>query len=153
MFSRSIDLRYRRQTHDVNVPVGEIIDEAAMTDVVERFELRYEEIHGPGTGYRPAGIEATTVRLRATMPGIATPQTADAHQRETVPEAPRRRDVYFDGWCPEVPVHEASELAAGALVGGPALLEWPTTTLVVHPGQQARMLPGGHARLTFVRGA
>jgi N-methylhydantoinase A/oxoprolinase/acetone carboxylase beta subunit len=60
-----------------------------------------------------------------------------------------QRDVYFDGWCPDVPVYDAEDLAAGTVIAGPALLEWPTTMLVVHPGQLASIVPGGHARLTF----
>ena len=150
-FTRSIDLRYRRQTHSVEVPVGEVIDEAGLADVVERFEHRYEEIHGAGTGYRPAGIEATTVRLYATIPGTAATSAPAAHSQQTVPKPARHRDVYFDGWCRDVPVYQAEGLATSGVIGGPALLEWPTTTLVVHPGQQATILPTGQARLTFAR--
>jgi N-methylhydantoinase A len=150
---RSIDLRYRRQTHDVEVDLGDVIDEDSLADVVERFERRYEEIHGRGTGYREAGIEATTVRVYATLPSYdqinagATPNAPAS----TSFEPTRQRDVYFDGWCRDVPIHDAETLASGSTLSGPALLEWRTTTLVVHPHQEVEILPGGHARLTFSR--
>ena len=60
---RAIDLRYRRQTHHVTVPMDGVVDEDMLADTVRRFERRYEELHGPGTGYAAAGIEATSVRL------------------------------------------------------------------------------------------
>jgi N-methylhydantoinase A len=152
---RSIDLRYRRQTHDVEVDLGDVIDERSLADVVERFEQRYEEIHGTGTGYRQAGIEATTVRVTATVPAFAdsdAPQDSPAAPT-AAPEPARHRDVYFDGWCRDVPIYDAQELAASVAVTGPALLEWPTTTLVIHPGQRAEILGGGDARVTFADAA
>jgi N-methylhydantoinase A len=149
--ARSLELRYRRQTHSVEVALDDSFDDAALPRAVELFEKRYEEIHGPGTGYRPAGIELTAVRVEATLPGIheAAPGVglgaADVH----TPLPARRRDVFFDEWCRDVPIHDGATLTPGAVVDGPAIIDWPTTSLVIHPGQAASILPGGHARLTF----
>ena len=150
ILDRTLDLRYRRQTHSVEVPLGEAVDDASLARLIDRFELRYSDIYGPGTGYRAAGIELTTVRVYATLPGTAARASANGHDAiHPDPEPRRRRDVYFDGWCPDVPVYDGALLAAGAKLGGPALIEWATTTLLIHPGQEAAILPGGHARLTF----
>ena len=148
-FTLAIDLRYRRQTHDVEVPVDDVIDERSLAEVIERFEQRYKEIHGAGTGYRAAGIEATTVRLYATIPGSTSRLATAESQEPALPELHAQRDVYLEGWCRDVPIYEAQALSVGAVLTGPALLDWPTTTLVVHPGQEATMLAGGHTRLTF----
>jgi N-methylhydantoinase A len=147
--TRSLDLRYRRQTHSVEVAVDEV-EESSVADIIARFERRYEEIHGLDTGYRAAGVEATTARVYATQPGVVAPQIAAKSARPaSEPQPGRRRDVYFDGWCRDVPVFDGSSLDAGTQLIGPAMIDWPTTTLAIHPGQKATVLVGGHVRLTF----
>jgi N-methylhydantoinase A len=39
----------------------------------------------------------------------------------------------------ETPVYDGTRLGAGDVVDGPAVIEEPTTTIVVQPGWQARL--------------
>jgi N-methylhydantoinase A len=59
------------------------------------------------------------------------------------------RPVYWTEACERLatPVHRGEELAAGVTVNGPAILEFPDTTLVVHPGQGARADELGNVEL------
>jgi N-methylhydantoinase A len=63
---RTIDMRYRRQTHDLMVPVpdGPVTADVARK-LVELFEESYEAVYGKGAGFRFAGIELTTFRVVA----------------------------------------------------------------------------------------
>ena len=49
------------------------------------------------------------------------------------------RAVHADGRWHEAPVYERLELAVGARVQGPALLEQPDTTIYVDPGLHAEV--------------
>ncbi|MFI5019803.1 MAG: hydantoinase/oxoprolinase family protein, partial [Dongiales bacterium] len=64
---RSIDMRYRRQTHDLMVPFPEgPVTAASVRAGVERFQSDYEANYGRGSGFREAGIELSTFRVQAT---------------------------------------------------------------------------------------
>ena len=64
--SRSLDLRYRRQTHELAIPLSrEPLGEEGARELVARFEETYEDTYGKGAGFRQAGIEITTFRVDA----------------------------------------------------------------------------------------
>lgn len=142
-FRRRVDLRYRRQTHEVTVPAprGQIGPEE-VERLVEDFERRYEELYGKGSAYREAGIEITTFRVEA-IGRMARP----ALQRFPLgPPDPSgalksKRQVYF----PELkdfvltPVYAGTGLRAGHRIEGPALIEYPGTTALIGPAQRARL--------------
>jgi len=63
---RSVDCRYRSQTHDLIVSLPEWpLDEGVVHALVERFERSYEDTYGKGAAFREAGIEITTARVEA----------------------------------------------------------------------------------------
>ena len=66
-------MRYRRQTHDLMVPVpdGPVTSETARK-LVESFEEYYEAVYGKGAGFRFAGIELTTFRVVGGRPHAET---------------------------------------------------------------------------------
>ena len=61
---RTVDMRYRRQTHDIVVPfpAGKVTGDSIVA-AVELFEKTYEALYGKGSGFRQAGIELTTFRV------------------------------------------------------------------------------------------
>jgi N-methylhydantoinase A len=58
---------------------------------------------------------------------------------------PLARRAFFDvvGEV-ETPLHEGATLAGGAEVIGPALIEEPTTTIVIHPGARCHVTALGN---------
>ena len=57
---RSVDMRYRNQIHEVNVPfpVGtSAISEKDLEELYSRFDAVYETLYGKGSAYREAGQE------------------------------------------------------------------------------------------------
>jgi N-methylhydantoinase A len=142
--ARSVDMRYRRQTHDLMVPVpdGEV-NAATARALVETFEQSYEAVYGQGAGFRVAGIELTTFRVvavgRTQKPSFSKPSAQKAPK-------PAHRRIFEPAtlkWT-EADVFQWPEMPAGFRVSGPAVVEHPETTVYVGPGQTARLDDAGN---------
>lgn len=140
---RDIELRYRGQVHEVRVPVppGDL-DSAQMDVVLADFERRYNQRYGRGAAYRRAGIEARTFLVRG-IGRLLKPEQPPVALGAPDPAAARagERPVYFrelGGFAP-TPVYRREALAPGHVVPGPAVVEAVDTTVLLHPGQMARV--------------
>ena len=51
---------------------------------------------------------------------------------------------YFGDGAVEVPIYRGGELAVDEAINGPAIIEEPTTTLVIYPESSARLTAGGN---------
>ncbi|MGH2829173.1 MAG: hypothetical protein ACREQ9_03405 [Candidatus Binatia bacterium] len=60
-----------------------------------------------------------------------------------------RRKAYFEGRYATIPVYEGPSLRAGHEIKGPAIVEEPFTTVIVYPGQRARLDRLGNYRITL----
>jgi N-methylhydantoinase A len=136
---RSLDLRYTAQLAEVSVEVPNgPLDATTMADTVAAFEKRYAELYGEGTGFSAAGIQAITFRVRGTgvLPFTPTlPKLADAEGSDPSAASHSTRKVCLDarvGYV-ETPIYDYRALKAGHVITGPAVIEVPTTTVVVPP--------------------
>ena len=132
---RSVRLRLRRQVHELALPLptGELTDEA-IEHVAAAFTAEYERQFGEGTAYTVAGVELVGLRVEASFPlGVQLPDRPHAAQTEPVGE----REAIFAGATVRCPVYDGITIAAEMPVSGPAVIEVPTTTTVVYPGQTA----------------
>lgn len=142
-FLRYIDIQYRRQTHQITVPVpSDTVTPEMIDDLVEWFEKKYEELNGKGAAYREAGIEVTTFRVDA-VGRMPKPQLREYRSKKGTPLSALmgERDVYFseEGKFLQTKVYRGSDLTAGGQVDGPAILEYPGTTVVIGPQQIGKM--------------
>jgi N-methylhydantoinase A len=147
--SRSADMRYKGQINEVEVavPSGRL-HEGALTDLVGEFHRRYETLYGAGAGFREARVEIVTYRVRTTA-ASTKPAVRPAPERGAVPPAAASatpRPVYGAelGDFESTPVYWGERLLPGNRIVGPAILQVPDTTIVVHPGQAARLDPYGN---------
>ncbi|MGY8844284.1 MAG: hydantoinase/oxoprolinase family protein, partial [Gammaproteobacteria bacterium] len=60
----------------------------------------------------------------------------------------RRRLAYFGATPVETPIFLGQNLNVGALISGPAIIEEPTSTLVITPGSTVKVSAGGRYILT-----
>lgn len=135
-FSRSMDMRYLGQFHEVDVPLADgALDAETLGDVRAAFHARHEERFAFSLQDRK--VETLYLRLRA----IGSTAKLEMNEMPTAPkDAPSSkkgtRSAYFGkdwGWA-EVDVHEGEKLLRGASVAGPAIIEEPTMTVLVPQG-------------------
>ena len=140
---REVELRFRGQVHEVRVPVpaGDL-GSTHVNEILLDFEQRYNRRYGRGAAYRKAGIEARTFLVRG-VGRLLKPQQRPAPPGTSDPAAARtgERPVYFrefGGFAP-TPVYRREMLMPGNIVPGPAIIEAIDTTVLLHPGQSARV--------------
>jgi N-methylhydantoinase A len=141
---RSIDMRYRRQVHILTVPVeddGPITDES-IEHTIALFERLYEEKYGRESAYREAGIELVSFRLR----GSGSVRKPEVHAEElggndAAAAVEKRVTAWVDSKeeMQEVNGYDFERHTPGDVIEGPAVIWSPITTLVVRPGQVARL--------------
>ncbi|MGU3431968.1 hydantoinase/oxoprolinase family protein [Actinomycetes bacterium M1A6_2h] len=137
---REIDMRYTMQLAEVATPIPSgPLDAAGVAHASELFEQKYADLYGQGSGFREAGIQAITYRVRATgvlpfsptLPEVKSADSADASAARI-----GTRQVNLDGRIgyATTDIYDYSKLAAGHVLTGPAIVEVPTTTVVVPHG-------------------
>jgi N-methylhydantoinase A len=143
--TRSLDVRYRYQVHELNVafPIGTgLISEADLNACYERFDELYELAYGQGSGYREAGKEIINFRISARgeleKPSIKHYPHVKAGAG---PARKDRREVFFQefGKYAVTDIFDYARLTAGMEIEGPAIIETPVTTMVVNPKDCATM--------------
>lgn len=148
ILERTVDMRYRMQTHELIVPVQGALDGPAdVARLVDLFEQIYEDTYGRGAGFREAGIEMTTFRVSG-IGRAPKPAFARTERPERTPQGRTRRvyDVHAADWC-EAAVVDWHDLGAEQ-VAGPAIVEHPTTTVYVASGQQVALDELGNLVIT-----
>jgi N-methylhydantoinase A len=142
---RSVDMRYRYQVHELNVPFPSgtsTITESDMEALYVLFDSLYEKAFGQGSGYREAGKEILTFRVVATgllkKPDVkAEPVSKSSGNAALKGE----RDAYFEENKNFLltRVYDFNKMQPGMEFSGPAIIETPVTTVVVNPGNRAAM--------------
>ncbi|RLC29879.1 MAG: hydantoinase/oxoprolinase family protein [Deltaproteobacteria bacterium] len=143
VLERTVKMRYGMQVHELRVPVKrkKYTDED-MQLLSDDFEKRYEQIYGKDTGYREGGIDIVSFEVEAVgllnKPKIRKNALKGADSSHAVRE---KRDVFFRGAGGFVPtnIYDMTRLEAGNIIEGPAVIEVPTTTVVILPEQVARI--------------
>jgi N-methylhydantoinase A len=141
---RSISMRYRRQVHELLTPVETSGDltESDLEETVARFEELYERRYGEGSAFKEGGIELTQFRVRGVGP-LETPDI-DAHE---VDEGHAdhalidTKEMHFEaaGGVVDAGVYDFERLTPGDEIREPGVILTPVTTIVVNPGDVARM--------------
>ncbi len=136
----SVEARYRYQVWELEVPLaagrfGGQSDVAALEDAFHAVHERVFAVKQPGQPVECLNWKARfTGSLRAQRPAAsadAMPHAAASHER---------RSAYFTATGQvEIPIHYGSRLEPGAMITGPAIIEEPTTTIVVYPGMRAKI--------------
>lgn len=143
-FDWSVDLRYRRQVHEVTTTVRAPtpLDAAGLAQLIDDFEQLYERKFGKGSAYREAGIEMTMFRLTAS--GLMQ-RPRLSRQAEGAADASAaqigRRPIFVEarGALVDAHVFDFDRLLPGNRLTGPAVIHTPITTIAVQEGQIARM--------------
>ncbi|MBM4433561.1 MAG: hydantoinase/oxoprolinase family protein [Chloroflexi bacterium] len=132
-FTRTADLRYVGQFHEVEVevPSGEL-SAAAMERAIENFHARHKALYTFNMPWQ--AVEFLTFHQKATVPRPPfSLRRVEPGGRDASAAVKRRRTAWFGGVPIETTVFDGSKLRAGNVIAGPALIEETTTTVVVPP--------------------
>ena len=133
--TRSADVRYVGQGHDIRVPVSDgVLTAAAVERLQAAFDVAYERLYGRLC----AGVPAQVMHWRVTVAGPQAevkplkPDQAPASE----PVASETRPVIFSAEveAEATPVYSRYRLPSGFSVQGPAIIEETESTTVVPPG-------------------
>jgi N-methylhydantoinase A len=144
-----VEARYLFQIWELDVPLAtdRFETEADVKALAAAFDAAHERVFAVVDKESP--VECVTWKGRvtialgaeATPPGKAAPAIG-------APSPDRRRRAYFgNGRWAETPIHLGPRLEPGASIPGPAVIEEPTTTIVVFPGMTARRTAAGNTFL------
>jgi N-methylhydantoinase A len=132
--------RYLYQSWDIEVPFemeGGKLKKDDLPKLVAAFHAMHERIY---TIKDEADVvEFTTWKVRAMGDTGGSKRKGAALPRQTEKPAPKsHRGVYLGkGNHPQVPIYDGAGFGAGAKVAGPAVIELPTTTILLQPKQIA----------------
>ena len=150
---RELDMRYGLQMGEVTTPIAAgALDNIALAEGVEEFERRYARLYGEGSGFREAGVHGITFRVRGV--GVLKVnanfgELQAAASKDPSPAMTVRRPVCLDGRKGFVPtaIYDYRQLRAGHVIEGPAVIEVPTTSVVVPDGALGEIDRFGNLRI------
>ena len=136
----AVDARYRGQEHGVLCPIR-------ADDTVATFAERFHATHAQAYTFRldDTPVEITGLHLEATLETeTINLVTLDPGSRDLAASRKGTRAVWFRdaGWA-DCPVHARDLLPTGQSLAGPLLIEEPTATTLVLPGQRAELTATG----------
>jgi N-methylhydantoinase A len=138
---------YPGQTFDIAVPVAGrngLLGPRDLTATVERFHALHEELHT----YASRDEEPILRSVRLTAVGVTDKPRIPTYGRATSrPPIKSRRKAFFDGRFVVTPIYDGAAMRAGHRVKGPAIIEEPFTTIVLHPQQEAALDRHGNYRI------
>ena len=142
---RSIDLRYRGQGYELNVPY----DPAAPQCSLDAFHRLHQQRYSFSDSKRP--IEIVNVRLRM----IATAEPYAPIERELIPgdgsaACYAERDIFFNGRFLSSRLYRRNTLVPGDRIPGPAMITEYTSATALPPGCVAQV--DGYANLLITIG-
>ena len=146
------DVRYEKQLHSIRIAID--AEAVGPSQIADRFLTRYRDLYGSGALLPDVGVRV----LRVGVDGIGVMETAELPTLE--PEArkavaPLLRQVFWpaaDAWR-ETDVWDGSSLPQAVEVAGPALIEFPGTTVAVPHGARATRDRYGNVALELIGAA
>ncbi|MGZ0220881.1 MAG: hydantoinase/oxoprolinase family protein, partial [Acidimicrobiales bacterium] len=144
VFRYGVDARYAGQGNEITVWVGEGESwPATADDVTTAFVEEYQRIYG--MAIPDVLIEVVTWRLAASAStSVVEPDTTLAASTGQPVPSKSRAVVFGRGQdAVDTPVYQRSDLGAGAMFPGPAIVEERETTSVIRPGWDVEVASDG----------
>jgi len=148
------DMRYGNQLVQLSVlsPVKRLKDLDDVLAMIEVFSKTYASRFGAKASAPEAGIKIIAVRVLSWGPAEKIPLAGQNGATEYKPKSSGSRTCHF--WTEEqpidTPIYRWTDMKAGAVVDGPAIVESPHTTFVVEPGWDFHLGSAGEVWLNDV---
>ena len=143
-----VEARYRFQVWELEIPV--VKNKFAGPSDVAALVAEFHRVHERVFAIQDLGQAVECLNWRGRLIAkVNQPSLEPAHTpTDTVVTAQRRRQAYFAGGLLDTAVFLGNQLNVGAVIEGPAIIEEPTSTLVVYPGSNVHVSAGGRYILT-----
>lgn len=143
-----VEARYRFQVWELEIPV--VKNKFAGPSDVAALVAEFHRVHERVFAIQDLGQAVECLNWRGRLIAkVNQPSLEPAHTpTDTVVTAQRRRQTYFAGGLLDTAVFLGNQLNVGAVIEGPAIIEEPTSTLVVYPGSNVHVSAGGRYILT-----
>ncbi|MFD5312466.1 hydantoinase/oxoprolinase family protein [Streptomyces ardesiacus] len=131
----SADVRYIGQFTEIEVPVA--FDGDLTRESLKQLVIDFEQKHEALNGYAMPGQDTELINVRLTALGrTAKPALADHASAGTDPSAALKgvREAVFSGSAVRTDVYDGLALRRDNRILGPAIIEQPTTTVVLLEG-------------------
>jgi N-methylhydantoinase A len=134
---RSGDARFEGQGFNTEVPLSDAVLKSGDTAAfAAAFYARYEQLYG----VMQSNIPGELINIRLTVIGKRKPNPLmTAATGAKPPSRVTRRGVYFDGKRQSIPVFRRSDLAAGAALTGPCIVDQEDTTTFIRSHWRAEV--------------
>ncbi len=131
----SADIRYEGQFNEVEVPIKTVAGQVDMDVLLETLRIFHDK-HESLYGYSMPGAPAKIINLRLSARGVTKkpsfkPSTFKGE--DPAGALKKYRQAFFGRQFIEVPVYNGLKMGYGNRLNGPAIIEEPTTTILVPP--------------------
>ena len=143
----SVEARYAGQIWELELPLrsARLATASDVAALVDDFHAEHERVFAVRDPDNPVECIHWRARLTALLP--RGEQAGDARRRATTLVPGGHRPAWFGELAAgrhSASVYRGQDLVPGDVIPGPAIIEEPTTTLVVYPNTTARVTAQGH---------
>ena len=123
---------------EIRSPHDELGEGSQVDELIAGFEEAYAKLYARAARSPELGYLVTNVIVTGAVE-VEKPALPDEEEVTGTPEPKQERPVWWkDGWT-ETPIFEQSDVQAGHVVEGPAIIESPADTFAIPPGRAARL--------------
>lgn len=141
----SVDLRYKGQSHELNLPVGSIND-TIISELSDAFSKEHHRVYGYSMPEDPVEL----INLRVSAVGYLSKPNWSRTPDAAFSGVQSERDVWFDASGPvKVPVYRAEGLSEDREIEGPVVIEFTGSTFVAPSDWSIRCDTYGHLHATY----
>ncbi len=140
-----VEARYRAQVWelDTRLPATRIDGDTDVAALAEAFHQAHERVYAVRDEGSP--VEFVNWKGRMSISLFAPPPPPAEVATPHTPEPAALRPCYFvETGRALAPIYRGERLRPGAAIAGPAIIEEPTTTIVVYPGLSATLSAAGN---------
>jgi N-methylhydantoinase A len=134
---RAADMRYGEQVFEIAVPLDEIDWQGV--DLAGQIRAAFHARHRALFTYDLPEEEVVLVNARLAATGVLPRQAVAGRESGSASAPATTRRIRLAEGAVTAPVHRFETLAPGQAVAGPAIVESDTTTVLLRPGDAARM--------------
>jgi N-methylhydantoinase A len=138
-----MDMHYKGETHEITVPLrstGGSVTAEDISNAIRAFHAAHENLHTFSNPDDP--VHFMNLRLETVVDLPKPPvRRLEFAGEDASPALRGYRSVFFGeehGYA-ETPIYDGLRTACGNIMDGPCIIEEPATTVVVYPGQRARL--------------